>query len=273
MSEDATVRLFDTHCHLTAPRFAGEVDAVLDRARATGLVGIVTIASDAADADLALALARAHPDVWCSAGIHPHEADAARTSDFAHIEALATEPRVVAIGETGLDYHYDHSPRAVQRALLDRHIDLAARSGKPLVIHSREADDDTMDVVRAAASAGARGVLHCFAGGPALLEAALDAPGWYLSFGGMVTFRRYEGADLLRAVPSDRLLLETDAPYLAPVPFRGHRNEPALMIHTCATVAGLRGVAFDELADATTRNARRFYGLDEPVSAAPEAIT
>lgn len=264
MSEAAPRPLFDSHCHLTADAFADEEQAVLRRAREAGLVGIVTIASDADDADRARALANRHPDVWSTAGIHPHEAGAARSADFARIAALAAEPDIVAIGETGLDYHYDHSPRDVQRALLDRHVDLAARTGKPLIIHSREADDDTIAVVHAAASAGARGVLHCFAGGDALLDAALAADGWYVSFAGLVTFKRFEAADRLRAVPEGHLLIETDAPYLAPVPMRGKRNEPAFVAHTCVAAARLRGTDPDALAAATTRNARRFYGLQQP---------
>lgn len=261
--------LFDTHCHLTAEAFADEAEAVLRRAREVGLVGIVTIASDAADAVRALELAHAHADVWATAGIHPHEAGAARPGDFSRIQELAAEPRVVAIGETGLDYHYDHSPRTVQRALLDRHIELAAGTGMPLVVHAREAEEDTIAALAAAQSAGARGVLHCFTGSARMLDAALGAPGWLLSFGGMVTFKRFDGADLLRAVPDDRLLLETDAPYLAPVPLRGRRNEPAFLVHTCEAIARLRGVEPADLAATTTRNARRFYGLDEPVTPAP----
>ncbi len=258
--------LFDTHCHLTADAFAGETDAVLQRARESGLVGIVTIASDAADADAALRLATSHAFVWATAGIHPHEAAAGREADLDHIRALLQHDRVVAVGETGLDYHYDHSPRDTQRALLDSHIELAAASHKPLVFHSREAMDDTAAAVRAAATAGARGVLHCFTGDRNLLDAALAAD-WYVSFGGIVTFKRFDGADLVRAVPEDRLLLETDAPYLAPVPHRGHRNEPAFLTTTCAAVAAMRGSDSAALAAATTRNARRFYGLHEDAGA------
>ena len=262
VTPEVTPHLFDSHCHLTADAFAGEVDEVVRRAREAGLVGIVTIASDAADAERALEIAGRHDDIWCTAGIHPHEAAGARPDDLARIEGLAQEEHVVAIGETGLDYHYDHSPRAVQRALLDRHIALADATGHPLVIHSREADDDTAAAVRMAGSAGVRGVLHCFAGGRGLLEAALSED-WYVSLAGLVTFKRFEDADLVRAVPADRLLLETDAPYLAPVPRRGHRNEPAYITYTCAAVAAMREVTPASLAAHVTRNARRFYGLQE----------
>jgi hypothetical protein len=164
------------------------------------------------------------------------------------------------LGETGLDYHYDNSPRDVQRRLLDAHIDVAVETGLPLVLHSRSAEADTAAAVRAAATAGASGVLHCFSGSGALLDAALET-GWYVSFAGLITFKRFEGADLLRAVPGDRLLIETDSPYLAPVPQRGRRNEPAFVAHTCAAAAALRGESPAELARSTMDNARRFLNI------------
>lgn len=266
VNEEAARPLFDSHCHLTADAFAGEVEAVLQRAREAGLVGIVTIASNASDAVRALEIARTQSDVWSTAGIHPHDAGAAAPGDFTTVADLLDQDRVIAVGETGLDYHYDHSPRAVQRACLDRHIALAASKNRPMVVHSREAESDTIAALQAAASAGVLGVLHCFAGGRALMEAGLAA-GWYVSFAGLVTFKRFEDVDLVRAVPSERLLIETDAPYLAPVPRRGRRNEPAFVAYTCAAIAAMRGVRAGELADIVTRNARRFYGLQESTAA------
>jgi TatD DNase family protein len=263
---EATPPLFDSHCHLTADAFASEVDAVLQRAREAGLVGIVTVASSGGDAARALEIAQAHADVWSTAGIHPHDVAAATPADFTLVADLLAEQRVVAVGETGLDYHYEHSPRATQRVCLDRHIALAARMKKPVVLHSREAESDTIAALQAAQSAGVSGVLHCFAGSRALLEAGLGA-GWYVSFAGMVTFKRFADADLVQAVPAERLLIETDAPYLAPVPRRGRRNEPAFVTHTCAAIAAMRGVADGELARLVTRNARRFYGLQEGTAA------
>lgn len=251
--------MFDSHCHLTDAKFAGEVSAVLQRARAAGVHGVVTIASDAADAERALHLAQAHADVWCSAGIHPHAAGAATAEDLARVRALLAQERVVAVGETGLDYHYDNSPRDVQRARFRWHIEVAAEVGKPVVVHSREAEADTVAAIRDA-PAGTRGILHCFSAGEALLRAGLEA-GWYISFAGPVTFKRFTDEALLRAVPDDRLLIETDSPYLAPVPHRGRRNEPALLAHTCAAVARLRGVAPGALAAVVERNARACYGL------------
>jgi TatD DNase family protein len=258
--------LFDSHCHLTDARFAEEAPEVVARAREAGVVGLVTIASDAADAARAVALAERLPAVWASAGIHPHVAAAASDADWERIAELAAHERVVALGETGLDYHYDHSPRDAQRRAFERHVRLARDLGLPLVVHSRDADADTAAVVRQAGRE-VRGVLHCFAGGAELLDAGLEA-GWFVSFSGLVTFRGYEGAGFVRAVPADRLLVETDAPYLAPVPRRGRRNEPAFVRHVVEAVAALRGEPVDAVAAATTRNARAFYRLDEPGSSA-----
>jgi len=250
--------MFDSHCHLTDESFAGEVSAVLDRARAAGVRGVVTIASDAADARRALALAEQHVDVWASAGIHPHDAAAATAADLDEVKALLAHPRVVAVGETGLDYHYDHSPRAVQRERFAWHLELASQLGKPAVVHCREADADAVALI--AAAANVPGILHCFSGGEQLLRAGLDAD-WYISFAGLVTFKRFEAVELLRAVPADRLLVETDSPYLAPVPHRGRRNEPSLLRHTCEVVARMRDTSLAELSAQVDRNARRCYGL------------
>ena len=251
--------MFDSHCHLTDEKFAGEVSAVLARARAAGVRGVVTIASDAADAERALHLAQAHGDVWCSAGIHPHAAAAATDADLARVAELLAHDRVVAVGETGLDYFYDNSPRAVQRERFRWHLERAAEFGKPVVVHSREADDDTVAAIRESA-AGTPGILHCFSGGERLLRAGLEA-GWYISFAGPVTFKRFADEALLRAVPDERLLIETDSPYLAPVPHRGRRNEPSLLPHTCAAVARVRATTPEALAALVERNARTCYRL------------
>jgi TatD DNase family protein len=257
--------MFDSHCHLTDDRFADDLPAVIQRAWDAGLHGLVTVASDVDDARAAIRLAGTDPRIRATAGIHPHAVAAAGRGDVATVRELVDDPMVVAVGETGLDYHYDNSPRALQRRLFERHVQVAADSGLPVVVHSRTADDDTAAMIRAAD--GVCGVLHCFAGGAALLDTALDA-GWFISFAGLVTFRNYDGADLLRAVPDDRLLIETDSPYLAPVPHRGHRNEPAFVAATCRVVAQLRGRDAAEVADVTTANAHRFYRLP---AAAPGA--
>lgn len=249
----------DSHAHLTDERFQGEVAAVVERARGAGVGTIVTIGTTLDGSRAAIAVAEAFPDVYASVGIHPHSADAATDEALAEVEALAAHPRVVAVGETGLDHHYDNAPRGAQRESFARHLQIGARRGLPVVVHARDADEETIELLRAH-GAGTTGVLHCFAGGRALLDAALEI-GWHVSFSGMITFPKYDAADLLRAVPLDRLLVETDSPYLTPVPHRGRRNEPAHVALVGARAAELRGEDPTLLAEATTRNARRLYGL------------
>jgi TatD DNase family protein len=249
--------MFDSHCHLTDERFADDLDAVLERAWAAGLVGLVTIASNVEDARAAHALALSDQRIRSTAGIHPHAAESATDADFDLIRQMAAEPEVVAIGETGLDFHYDNSPRETQRRNFDRHLALASDAGLPVVVHSRSADDETAAMIR---NAGVRGVLHCFAGGATLFETAIDA-GWYISFAGLITFRNFDNDDLLRATPADRLLLETDSPYLAPVPHRGRRNEPAFVVETCRAAATIRDEDPAVTAAAATAAALRFYGI------------
>lgn len=251
--------LFDSHCHLTDERFAGDVAAVIERAVQGGVVGIVTVASDPDDAERACELALRFPAVRATAGIHPHVAERGDAAGFTRIAELARRSEVVALGETGLDYHYEHAPREVQCRAFEGHVQLARATGLPLVVHSREADEDTAAVVREA-GAEVRGVLHCFAGGRKLLEAGLDS-GWYISFAGLVSFRTYADAELVRAVPADRLLAETDSPYLAPVPHRGKRNEPAFVRFVVETLARIRGEPLEQVAAATRRNAMRLYRL------------
>lgn len=252
--------MFDSHCHLTDDAFAGEVEAVLARARRAGVKGLVTIASDVADAGVAETLAVAHADVWWTAGVHPHVAASAADDTRERLLELLVRPGAVAVGEAGLDYHYDNSPRDVQRRVFALQLELASELGLPIVVHARDADADVVAMIRDRPD-GVVGVLHCFSSGEPVLEAGLEA-GWYVSFSGMVTFRNYAGAELVRSVPDDRLLIETDAPYLAPVPFRGKRNEPAYVASTCAAAAALRGVEVGDLARRTTANARRLYGLE-----------
>ncbi|CAN5829985.1 hypothetical protein BH23GEM9_BH23GEM9_29920 [soil metagenome] len=255
--------MFDSHCHLTDERFAEDLDAVLERAWSAGLTGLVTVASNADDARVACDLARRDSRIYSTAGVHPHVADQAGDADLGLIRELLARPATVAVGETGLDFHYDNSPRDVQRRLFEWHLATAADTGLPVVVHSRTADDDTAAMIRSAS--GVRGVLHCFSGSPGLLDTALAAD-WYVSFAGMVSFRNFAAADLLRAVPDDRLLLETDSPYLAPVPHRGRRNEPAFVVETCRAAARHRDIDVAELAALTTANARRFYGLEDEVA-------
>lgn len=253
------IELFDSHCHLTDTAFRDDREAVLLRARDAGVAGLVTIASTLDDARAAVALARAHGGVWSSAGIHPHEAAGAPGDAGARLREMASLGEVVALGETGLDYHYDHAPHPAQRRLFDLHLGLGAETGLPVVVHAREADDDIAAALRAA-PAGVRGVLHCFTGGTRAFAEAM-ARGWHVSFAGIASFRSFAVADLLREVPPDRLLVETDAPYLAPVPVRGKRNEPAFVRHVAEAVAAHLGERLETVAARTTANARSFYGL------------
>lgn len=232
---------------------------MLERARGAGVTHCVTIASDVDDSEAAIALAAAHDGLYATAGIHPHAAGGAPADAASRIADMADRPGVVALGETGLDYYYDNAPRAVQRRLFDTHLTLAAETGLPVVVHSRDADDDTAAALRDYAG-DVRGVLHCFAGGSALLDAGIDV-GWWISFSGLVTFRNYSGQGLIREVPEDRLLIETDSPYLAPVPHRGRTNEPGFLPSVAEAVADARGVAVADIAERTWANAAAFYGV------------
>lgn len=253
--------LIDSHAHLTDDRLLPDVEQVVQRAQYSGVAKVVTVGTDAADSLVAVELATRLPGVFAAVGIHPHAADGASNEALAAIEELASNPPVVAIGETGLDYHYDNSPRDSQRRAFERHLELARTLALPVVVHSRSADDDTRAMLRNAGT-GVTGVLHCFAGNRALLDAALEC-GWYISFAGMITFAKYMDADLVRAVPQDRILVETDSPYLAPVPHRGKQNEPAYVTHVASCAASLRDEDPAEFAAATVRNTMRFYKLEE----------
>ena len=249
--------LVDSHCHLDFPDFAAEREAVIARARAAGVATMLTISTRLDHFPNVRAIAESDPDIWCSVGAHPHEAadHPAVTADA--LVALAAHPLVVGIGETGLDFHYDHSPRAIQESVFRAHIAAARQSGLPLIVHARAADDEIARILTR--ERAGTGVLHCFSSGRGLAEAAL-ALGFYISISGIVTFRNAdELRSIVRDVPLDRLLVETDAPYLAPVPHRGRRNEPAFVAQTAAAVAALKSVTPDELAQATTDNFFRLF--------------
>jgi TatD DNase family protein len=249
--------LVDSHCHLDFPDFAPERDAVIDRAFAAGIGTMLTICTRLDQFDGVKAIAEAEPRIWCSVGAHPHEA-----ADHAELLAerlveLAAHPRVVGIGETGLDFHYDLSPRDIQEHVFRAHIAASKTSSLPLIIHAREADAEIAGILTA--EKPPPGVLHCFSSGRALAEAALEL-GFYISISGIVTFRNAEDLRaIVRDLPLDRLLVETDAPYLAPVPYRGKRNEPAFVAATAAFVAELKGMTAEELAEVTTTNFFRLF--------------
>jgi TatD DNase family protein len=256
--------LIDSHCHLADPAFADDREAVVARARGAGVAGIVVVADRLESAEAARALCSGRSGLWPTAGIHPHHASAFDPAAADRLEALLADPGVVAVGETGLDYHYDHSPRERQREAFAWHLAASARTGKPVIVHAREADDDVARLITDAPQ-GVSGVLHCFSAGRAVLEAGL-ARGFAVSFSGMVTFRRWDQQWALAAVPDDRLLVETDAPYLAPVPHRGRRNEPAFVAATAARLAELRGLDAAGLAELTSANAARLFHVAVPTS-------
>lgn len=255
--------LVDSHCHVAEPEFDADRDAVLARAAAAGVGTIVCVgATGPAVANapaVALAGRRTPVDVFATVGVHPHHASSADDEAFALLERLAREPRVVGIGETGLDFHYNFSPPAAQRAAFARTIALARRLDLPLVVHVREAHTEAAAILRG--EGAARGVIHCFTGDADDARRYLDL-GFHVSVAGIVTFRNADALrDAVRTVPSDRLLLETDAPYLAPVPHRGHRNEPAWVRDVAEAVARVRGEPFEATASATATNARCLFGL------------
>jgi TatD DNase family protein len=251
----------DSHVHLADPAFDADRRQVIERARLTGARALLCIGESIAAGERARSIAAEYPGfVHFTAGIHPHDAaafDAAR--DSAAIRG-AVRDGAVAIGECGLDYHYDHSPRQRQMEAFEMQIALARELNRPLVVHTREAVDDTRAIVAAAGESGIRGVLHCFTGPRELAETALDA-GWLLSFSGVITFKRWVDDALLRLPPADRLLVESDAPYLAPVPHRGERNESAWVSLTLAKLAAARGVPADILGPTTADNAARLFHL------------
>jgi TatD DNase family protein len=250
--------LIDTHCHLADPAYEPDRAEVLRRAWEAGVQHIVVIGESPAASDRALALADAEPRLHTTAGVHPHDAHTWSPETTAWLRERLRHPGVVAAGEMGLDYHYDHSPRDRQRAAFEEQLALAAAAGLPSVIHAREADDDVAAVLRAQPAATA--ILHSFSSGPSLLRAGLHLR-HYVSFSGMVTFKNWRLDYAVRETPLDRLLLETDGPYLAPVPHRGKRNEPAFVRHVAERIAEVRGIGVDELIAATGDNAIRVFGL------------
>ena len=251
--------LIDSHCHLDYLARDGDLDEIVGRARRAGVSAMVTICTKLSEFDVVHGIAQRFPEVSCSVGVHPHEAAEEGQESPARLTELAALSEVVGIGETGLDYFYDHSPREAQQRSFRSHIAAARETGLPLIVHTRDADADTIAILREEAQEGAMtGVIHCFTAGPALAEAALEL-GFYIGVSGIMTFKKAEELrETLRQVPLERLLVETDAPYLAPVPQRGKQNEPAFVVHTAAALADLKAVTADELADITTNN---FYTL------------
>lgn len=247
--------LVDSHCHLDFPDFSAERDAIVARAAEAGVSHMLTISTRVRRFDEIRAIAERYDNVFCSVGTHPHQAAEEPDVTAQDLIALSAHPKVVAIGEVGLDYHYDNSPRAAQAQGFHTHIAASRETGLPLIIHAREADDDVADILEAETAKGAFPfLLHCFTAGPELARRAL-ALGGYISFSGVVTFKNSTALrEIAASVPADRMLVETDAPFLAPIPHRGKRNEPSFVRETAKVLAETRGVSLEELAARTTDN-------------------
>jgi TatD DNase family protein len=256
----------DSHAHIDGEQFDADRGEVVERARSAGVRAILNVGTGdphAGDMERAVAVAESFEGVYAAVGVHPHDAKLYDEAAERRLLGLIGRGRpVVAWGEIGLDYHYDHSPREVQREVFSRQLALARETGVPVIIHSREADEETAEILRDVYAGAPRGgVMHCFGGGPALAEAALEI-GFYISFAGNVTFKKAEGLrEVARTVPLERLLVETDCPYLAPVPLRGRRNEPAYVVETARFLAALRGVEPEELGRVTSENFSRLFGV------------
>lgn len=251
----------DTHAHIASPPFEDDLDTVLRRAAEAGVGAVICIGDTIESSQAAIALSEREPAVWATAGVHPHYAHEAPGELEQLLKELLAHPRVVAVGEVGLDYHYDFSPRAVQQEVFRRQIRVAVECRLPLVIHMREAEEDLLRILREESAHLAGGVLHCFWGSGEAAEEALKM-GFHLGVGGPVTFKNAEALrQVLAGVPMERIILETDAPYLAPVPYRGKRNEPAYLVESARALAQLKGLSVEEVADLTTQNARRLFGL------------
>ena len=258
--------LVDSHCHLDDEQFAADREQTIERALAAGVTRMMAIGTGGGPPDLeaGLRLAEAYPFLYATVGVHPHDAAKAGAPDLERLRRLVGHAKVLAVGEIGLDYHYNFSPPEVQREVFAAQLQLAAEAGKPVVIHTREAWEDTLRLVRE--SGVSEGIMHCFTGGPREAREALDA-GFHLSFAGMITFPKAQAIrDAAALTPDDRLLVETDAPYLAPVPHRGRRNEPAYMVETVRRLAELRSTGAEHIAAVTTRNFERLCLRQEAAS-------
>lgn len=252
----------DSHCHLTHDKFDPDREDVLERAREAGIEAILTIGVDPDDAKLARDLAHDKEMVYASAGMHPHEALHYNSVALARILQLANEEKVIAIGEIGLDYHYDHSPRDKQKTVFRELTAAALQVNRPVIIHTREAEDDTVRILEEEGKGELRGVIHSFTGSMEMMQRCVEL-GFYIGLNGIVTFPRSEDLqEVVREIPAGRILIETDAPYLSPAPHRGRRNEPARVVDVCRTVAEIRGVQEETIARRTRENFRDLFGID-----------
>lgn len=255
--------LIDSHAHIQGKEYAGEVEAVIARAREAGVGKIIAVggAGDMSSNTEAVALAKTFPDIYATVGMHPHDAKDVGADELKKLKELAADPKVVAVGETGLDYYYDHSPREVQRRVFAEFIHLARETGLPIVVHERDAANDAAQLLRDEGEGKLRGVIHCFTSNYEAACAYLDL-GFYISFTGIITFKNAEALrDVVRNVPLERMLVETDSPYLTPVPYRGRRNEPAYVRYVAETIARLKGLSLEEVARVTTQNVQQLFGV------------
>src|SRR3990172_1225291 len=255
--------LIDSHAHIQGKEYAGEVEAVIARAREAGVEKIIAVggAGDMSSNTEAVGLAKCFPRVYATVGMHPHDAKDVGAEELQEIKSLAAEPKVVAVGETGLDYYYNHSPREVQRRVFGQFIQLVRETDLPVVVHERDAAQDVADLLRSEGAGKLRGVIHCFTGDYEAACAYLDL-GLYLSFAGIITFKNAEALrDVVRKVPLERMLVETDSPYLTPVPHRGKRNEPAYVRYVAEAIASVKGLSLEEVARVTTQNVRELFGV------------
>lgn len=252
--------LIDTHCHLDFPEFADQQDAVVERARAAGVGRMITISTHASRFANIKAIAQKYEDVFCTAGVHPHHSgEPAEDIQEQWLIDATKYDKVVGLGETGLDYYYNNSPVEVQKKSFATHIRACLATNLPIIVHTRDADDDTYELLKTEGQGRLKGLLHCFSSSRQLAEKALEM-GFYISFSGIVTFKK---SDELRAiakdVPLDRILVETDAPFLAPMPFRGKTNEPSYVVHTAQCVADVKGISVEELGTITTANTKKLF--------------
>jgi TatD DNase family protein len=263
MSQHASLGLIDSHAHIQGKEYAGETEAVIQRAQDAGVQQIVVVggAGDLSSNEAAVALAESNADLFATVGMHPHDAKDVGAEELWTLKELTSHPKVVAVGETGLDYYYNHSPREIQRKVFTQFIHMARETGLPLVVHERDAAKEAAELLRNEGASNVRGVIHCFTGDYEAARTYLNL-GFYLSFTGIITFKNAGGLrDVVRNVPLERMFVETDSPYVTPVPFRGKRNEPAYVRCVAETVAKIKGLHLEEVAQATTRNVKDLFGI------------
>ncbi|RPI02760.1 MAG: TatD family deoxyribonuclease [Calditrichaeota bacterium] len=252
--------LIDTHTHLDFDRYDNDRDEVIRRAAEAFVAGMLTIGVDYPSSLAAVRLAEEYEQIYAAVGVHPHDANAMDDEQFENLCRLLEHPQVVAVGEVGLDYHYDYSPRDVQRRVFRRFLDVAWEMQKPLIIHTREADEDMFSILREKSRSGWRGVFHCFSSDEAAARKVLDF-GFHISFTGNITFKNSRSVPVMKNVPIEKMLVETDCPFMAPEPYRGRRNEPAYVVHVAGKIAKEKELSFDTVAQITTQNAIRLFNL------------